>query len=84
MSEKLKTFLESSIQGNIIGAVDVIKEELDERLKTARQLIESEVYQSLGFKLNESDDEDDDEDESEEKEKKDDEESEEEDEEDED
>lgn len=83
MSEKLKTFLESSIQGNIIGAVDVIKEELDERLKMARQLIESEVYQSLGFKLNESDDEDDDE--SEEKEKKDeDDESEEEDEKDED
>lgn len=68
MSEKLKTFLESSIQGNIISAVDVIKEELDERLKTARRLIESEVYQSLGFKLNESDDEEDEESEEEDEE----------------
>lgn len=57
--EKLKTFLENSIQGNIIDAVDLVKEELDKRLEEERKLIESEVYVDLGFRLNESDDEED-------------------------
>lgn len=61
--EKLKTFLENSIQGNIVDAVDLVKEELDKRLEEERKLIESEVYVDLGFKLNESDDEEEDEDE---------------------
>ena len=70
MTDKLKTFLESSIQGNIIDAVDLVKKELDTRLEEERKLIESEVYSDLGFKLNESDDEDEEDDMDDKKDKK--------------